>query len=461
VTPRFRVVDADELVEEVKPGPGDRDLPFEEAKPGGLPPARLVQDPETRQASPVEPGRAPNLAIAELVKKGLAPVSGTRELTGPRKPKLEEGIPVALTGRVVEKETGNPVPRASVVLRSTFFLRRVFYDHHLLEVARAVTDEDGEFVIRRLNVDPVHFGKGGLVFVSATSPDHSPLSPAVLSGVTPGYKNRLPDLHVSRERHTVTGRVIDYWENKPVVGGRVVATGEILPIHYPKDQREALFLSAPEARTDEKGRFVLENVGRGTQYISVHGGDDCAGYVQVQVPTKGDVVIRSRQIRGRIEGRVLDARDRPLAVVMVEGGDNSTHTFADGGFVLENFRGDRVDITFTHPDFRTKVVRGVENGSREVLVRLEHRWPEIRLRVRDHATNRPIRIVTIRLHFEGDDKPPLPASPQSVSNKGIHRIRVPEGTAAATVSAEGYEEQIVFLAGSQQGDVREVVLRKQ
>ena len=361
---------------------------------------------------------------------------------------------------MVEKETGEPVPRASVILRSTFFLRRVFYDHHLLEVARAETDARGEFAIQRLNVDPIHFGVGGLVVVSATSPDHSPLPPVVLRGVTPGYENRMPDLVVSRVKHRITGRVLDYWEGKPVVGGRVVATGEILPIHYPKDQREALFLSAPQATTDEKGRFVLENVGPGKQYVSIHGGDDCAGYLLVNVPVEGEVVLMSRQLRGRIEGKVLDGEDRPIAVVKVDGGDNSTHTFADGGFVLENFRGEKVNLVFTHPDYETTVVSGVADGSREVVVRLVRRWPELSLLVRDHANDEPIDVVSIVLQFEGEEKPPQPSSPHSVSKQGLHRIRVPEGAVTATVAADGYEEQVVFLSGVAEGEIRKVVLRR-
>ena len=462
--PRFRIVDGDELrkvMESGRRGPLSKEEVGKllEAM-GQLPPARVLNDPDTGRPTPTKPGRARKLPLADLLRDGLDPVEGTRELTGERKPKLDEGIPVALTGRVVEKETGEPVEGASVILRSTFFLRRVFYDHHLLEVARGETDSRGEFAIQRLNVDPVHFGKGGLVVVSVTSPDHSPLPPVVLRGVTPGYENRMPDLVVSRVKHRITGRVLDYWEGKPVVGGRVVATGEILPINYPKDQREALFLSAPEATTDEKGRFVLENVGPGKQYVSVHGGDDCAGYTQVTVPMKGEVVLRSRQIRGRIEGKVLDAEDRPIAVVKVDGGDNTTHTFADGKFVLENFRGDVVNLVFTHPDYETKRVLGVENGAREVLVRLVRRWPEMSFVVRDHGTDAPIEIVSIRLRFEGDEKPPLPASPHSVSKQGVHKLRVPDGAVAATVAAEGYEEQVVFLSGVAEGEIREVVLRR-
>jgi hypothetical protein len=434
--------------------------------PGGPPvvvppPAPPVALPGIRTEGPRLPeptASPPERTVEDLVEGGLTSVEGTIVLKTKGPAKVEPGVPVALSGRVVEKESSQPVAGATVLLHSAFYVRALFYDHHLREVARVRTDPDGRFLVERLDVDPVHFGKGGRVYLSVRSADHAPLLSIPLDGVRAGYRNRLPDLVLSRERHVVRGRVLDRWEGEPVAGGRVVATGEIHPIHYPKDQREALFLSSPHATTDEEGRFVLENVGPGTQMISVHGGDDCAGYLQVKVPLKGEVVIRARQIRGRIEGKVIDEFDRPIPLVRIDGGENTTHTFADGTFVLENFRGDLVDLSLTHADYRPATSRQVPDGSRGLTVRMASRWPLVRFRVTAHGDGAPVPIVSVKLEFPGQPVP-VPASPFFLSAAGVHAVRVPDGATTATIEAEGREAAEVDLTGVRDGDTVDVILR--
>jgi hypothetical protein len=195
--------------------------------------------------------------------------------------------------------------------------------------------------------------------------------------------------------------------------------------------------------------------------ISVHGGDDCAGYLRVQVPAEDEVVLRARQIRGRIDGRVIDEWDRPVPLVMVEGGDNSTHTFEDGRFRLENFRGDAVDLRFSHADYRPTIRERIVDGSREVVVRLKSRWPLVRFRVREHAGDAPVPVVSIVLHFGKTAQPPTPASPHYLSAAGVHAVRVPAGAERAEVSAEGHEPAEVILTGVRDGDLVPVVLRRE
>jgi hypothetical protein len=365
---------------------------------------------------------------------------------------------VSLTGRVVEADGGAPIVGARLVVSSTFYVRRYFYDHHLREVARVEADGDGRFLIERLNVDPAHFGRGGSLFLTVTADGHAPALAVALADVSPGVANRLPDVALQRATQTLRGRVTDIWRGLPVVGARVVATGAVDPVAYPKDERAALFVGAPTCTTDGDGRFVLEGLGAGVQTISVHGGDDCVGWEVVALPREGEFLMRTRQIGGRIEGTTLDERGEPVSLVTINGGDNSTHSFADGRFVLENFRGDVVSIRFTHPDYAPVVVDGVRNRAAGLVVHMERPRPTIVLDVRDPDTSAPVTRVRLQTTFAEGSAPPAATSPQRLSADGMYSVRVPEGATSVRVSAEGRTSETVPLVGRVDGDVVRVLL---
>ena len=178
------------------------------------------------------------------------------------------------------------------------------------------------------------------------------------------------------------------------------------------------------------------------------------------VPLKAGLTIYSRALRGRIEGQVLDEYDRPVSLVRIDGGGNTTHSFASGGFVLENFRGDTVTVVFTHVDYQPHPVEGVTDGERELLVRLTSKWPKVRFRVVGHGKGKPIREAKIELVAAEGALAPLPSSPFYLSKEGVHAVRIPDGIAKAAVSAKGREPTEVDLTGARDGDEIEVVLRK-
>ena len=398
------------------------------------------------------------MELAYFVANGAAAVDRAVELVGERRPQLEEGIPVSLTGRVVEAEGGAPVLGACLIVSSTFYVRRYFYDHHLREVARALTDADGVFRIERLNADPAHFGRGGRLYATVTAEGYAPALAIPLAEVTPGVANRLEDVALVRAAETLHGRVVDYWEGRPVVGARVVATGAVDPVPYPKDERAALLVGAPAGTTDADGRFVLEGLGRGVQVISVHGGDDCVGRSSVVLPHGGEFTVRTRQIRGRIEGTTVDGSGDPVALVTVEGGGNSTHSFADGRFVLENFRGDAVTVTFTHPDYPPVVVPGVRDGAAGLVVRLERPRPVIVLEVTEEDTAAPVKRVQVGFWYADGGGRPATTSSQRLSADGRYEVRVPEGAVSLSVSAEGRKGQDVSLAARADGETVRLLL---
>jgi len=415
-------------------------------------------DPATGEAPVAAPGRPAALEIAAFVAAGGLTTDPVVELVGMRKPELEEGVPVSLAGRVLEAEGGAAVAGARVVVSSAFYVRRYFYDHHLREVARAETDSDGAWRIDRLNVEPVHFESGGRLYLTATAEGHAPALAVPLARVTPGIANRVKDVSLERVAGALRGRVLDMWEGKPVVGARVHATGAIDPIQYPKDQRAALFVGAPSAVTDGEGRFLLEGLGRGIQMVSVHGGDDCAGSEGVVIPFKGECVLRTRALRGRIEGTMTDGKGNPLALVLVEGGENTTHSFADGRFVLENFRGDAVKMTFSHPEYRDVVLERVGDGTAGLVVRMEHPRPTIVLDVKDVATAAPVKRIGVG--YGSDPATPTGPEPGSayLSADGRYVVRFPDGETQLFIYAIGWEPATVDLAGRADGEVVPVLL---
>lgn len=420
-------------------------------------PAVPAFDPATGGTVAVEPGRPPTVAIADFVADPAAAAKAV-ELVGDRRPALEEGVPVSLSGRVLAAEDGAPVAGATVVLSSTFYVRTHLYDHHLREVAHATTDADGVFTVERLNAEPAHFGRGGLLHLTATAPGRAPALAVPLSGVSPGVAHRVADLRLAAAPLSLAGRVLDEWEGRPVAGARVYATGAVDPIAYPKDQRAALFLGAPAATTDAEGRFLLEGLGRGVQVISAHGGDDCLGSERLLLPRTGEAVLRTRGIRGRIEGTTVDGEGSPVPLVAVMGGGNTTHSFADGRWVLENFPGDEVDIRFSHPDFPAVVVAGVADGTTGLLVRMEAPLPAVILEVSDRDTGAPVPRVRVEFLLDGGGPAGDGTSPERVSPAGRHEVRLPAGAAALRISAEGRSAAEVPLAGRIDGEVVPVLL---
>ncbi len=423
--------------------------------------ARLDGDESSDDVAPVTSGTPDALAYATFVAAGPRAVADAAEIVGERRPTVEQGVPVALAGRVLRDEDGQPLRDATVVVSSTFYVRTLFYDHHLREVARAVTDAGGAWSVERLNADPVHFGRDGRVYVTVLAEGRAPLLAVPLGDVTPGFANRLPDVRLAAATETLHGRVLDWRRHEPVVGARIVATGTIDPVRYPKDEREALFVGAPSAVTDADGRFELTGLGRGVQTLSAHGGDDCIGTLVVALPETREATLVTRPIRGRIEGRVEDAAGAPVPLVLVDCGENSTHSFADGRFVLENFGDDVVRVTFEHADYRTVALDAVRDGTSGLLVRLEDARPLLVLDVRRTRDDAPVDRIRAEYRFADGSREPLPGSPFDTAPKGTgrHALRVPHGAVALRVTAPRLAGETLDLAGRSDGEVVALLLR--
>jgi len=180
----------------------------------------------------------------------------------------------------------------------------------------------------------------------------------------------------------------------------------------------------------------------------------------VILPHEGEFLMRTRTIGGRIEGTTVDEHGDPVALVVVAGGENYTHSFGDGHFVLENFRGKVVTLTCTHADYLPVTVTNVADGATGVVARLERRQPMVNLEVHDAATSAPILHTVVEFVIDDPAARPDPTSPHHLSTDGRFPIRVPAGVSALDVSAAGYERKRVSLAAPVDGETVRVVLAK-
>jgi hypothetical protein len=192
--------------------------------------------------------------------------------------------------------------------------------------------------------------------------------------------------------------------------------------------------------------------------VSVHGGDDCVGEDLVTLPREKDFVLKTRRIGGRIEGTTLDEYGKPISIVTILGGENSTHSFADGRFVLENIRGDVITIVFTHPDYTPVTLEGVQDGAAGLVVHMLKPRPSIVLVVRDADSSEPVTKIRVEMTFADEKARPAPTSPVRLAKDGRYEVRLPEGATSVTVSAVGLASQTMPLAGRNDGEVVPVLL---
>jgi protocatechuate 3,4-dioxygenase beta subunit len=421
--------------------------------------AQLFASPERDPLLMSDPERvreAPRMDLAAFAAGGVDSVDGAAELVGERRPDMHEGKPAGLTGRVLSQESGEPIAGAQVVVSSTFYVRRHLYDHHLRAVARAFTDADGRYVIPRIDIDPAHAGTVDQLSLTVTAGGYASSRARPVIASVSRITNRVPDVKLATASHTLSGRVLDIWEGAPVAGARVYATGSVDPVQYPKDQRDAIFVGVPTAVTDADGRFELVEVGPGVQVVSIHGGDDCVGRESVVVPREGALVIRTRGIGGRIAGRAVDAFGDPVPLVAVQGGGNSTHSFADGTFVLENFREDELTVVFSHPEYQRVVLSGLADGSEGVEVRLLHSQPRVRIRVRrgwDGSLVKRLGIVAIAASGDAVQA----TSPLYLADDGVHEVVVPAGAVSLRINVHPTLPLMVDAASAQDGDTFDVL----
>ncbi|MHC4601425.1 MAG: hypothetical protein ACYS47_20710 [Planctomycetota bacterium] len=386
--------------------------------------------------------------------------SGTYEVKKDRAVNLEAGKTTRLKGRIVDAETGVGLPDASVVLFSTFYKRQVFYDHHLHEVAGVVTSGDGRFEIANFNVEAFHFGSAGKAFLTVICEGYVSRVGAYLDRLLPGVENDAGEIPLEKGGLVLRGRVFGR-KGEPVVGATVACTGEIFPTEYSKDQRYKFLPRFPHAITDVDGTFEIRGI-LGRHWVTVHVGPDSVASVlgDYYGPAPPKPLVFSVLAGGWVEGRIVDAEDRPVADAVVYGGQNSTHSYADGSFRLENIEGTLIDVVVRHHLFRTENFGKARVGEGGLKIVLHHRLPRVVFLVRDGDSTEPVADVRIRFGPAEALGPNLPDSPLYRDDGGRFTVVVPEGARFATVETEHHRTQQIGFETVQDGQEIEVTLQR-
>jgi protocatechuate 3,4-dioxygenase beta subunit len=365
-------------------------------------------------------------AITGLLVLGMFVIPGTyevkRDLVGgsidpdapPFVPSRELDVgTAALKGRVFDEE-GKPLAGAIVSLAGSGFWP-----------ARSVESQhDGRFRWRQIpaGVYELRVSKGALVA--------APLEGLILDpGAQRSFGVKLA------QGWTLAGRVVDAKTGTPVRDAEVtVATG-------------ALGLHSRETETDARGHFELVGVVGAEQNVYV----EATGYIIAgplsQRRDSPELAVRLERA-ARIEGRVVDARGRPIAGAAIrafgEGGEASTpppgsdtlsvtsgpvlpisaarsgslafvgqvNSSADGRFVLDKLRAGSYTVAATHPDFTpsSSGVLSVRAGATRSGVRIVMRpGTELAGRVVDER-GQGLEAIPVELRAPGERLPRMAVS---------------------------------------------------
>ena len=346
----------------------------------------------------------------------------------------KEPVTTAVRG-VVRDADGDPIVGAEVILYSSFYLRQAYYDHRVRQIGRVLTDADGVFDMRPIDLDTVHFGADGDVLVSVRHPHHPDIIAQPLPGIVPGRESDVGDLVLPARAARVFGVITDL-EGRPVQGAFVRASGALNPADYDKTERMVVLGACPTAITDAQGRYDLGGFAGGLHEISIHVRIDCVAHARGIWTGEREWSLRVLVGNG-IRGRVIDPTGAPVAAAVVSAGVNWTPTNSDGTFWLDNIPAGPLTVEVAHHLWRTVFVRGVPTRSEgtaiDLEIALEERLPRLTLDVVDER-EKPVALVAIDWVWPQGPGRFAPDSRFWHDPRGVFELVVPEGSAGALVS---------------------------
>jgi hypothetical protein len=223
----------------------------------------------------------------------------------------------------------------------------------------------------------------------------------------------------------------------------VRASGVVNPVDYDKTERLVVLDTCPVARTDDEGRYVLEDFAPGEHEISVHVRMDCVVHVRGRWEGEREWSVRVRA-GNAVRGRVIDPSGAPVAAAVVAGGGNWTPTNADGTFWLDNVERGPLTLEVAHHAWHTAHLRDVATDGDEVTVTMDRPLPRVTLSVVD-GSGAPVPLVAIDWTWPEGTAPGrfVPDSRFWHDPTGVFAVIVPEGASAARVSdAAGHQHAL-------------------
>lgn len=399
-----------------------------------------------------DPLRTPARTVRSILEEGLVamrPLFGMAEVEREDDPvdpesevetadEIEDPLVTAVLGTVVDA-AGAPIAGAEVVLYSSFYRRHVKYGRHVREVGRSVAGDDGAFDLRPIRMDTVHFGADGEILLTVRHEGYAPIIAARQNGIVPEQENDLGALTLSPEALTLTGIIRDT-QGRPVEGAYLRASGHVNPVLYDKTERQVILKDCPTAVTDVDGRYALAGLPRGRQHISIHVNIDCVWHGDLTLRTNPQTFSLSVLAGGSVRGRVMDPDGHAIAAAVLHGGGNSTHSYADGTYWLDNITQGPFTLWVVHHLYRAVQVPGVMAGEENRDVVLDRPLPRVTLIVTEKEGGTPIDVIAIdwRLTPGGPPRESVPDSPFWHRGGGHYEVVVPERARGAFVSAEGY-----------------------
>ena len=371
-------------------------------------------------------------AAAVLDWSGVAQVERETRTASEAEEDTAAPITTAVRGVVVAAD-GAPIAGAEVILYSSFYLRQAYYDHRVRQIGRVLSDADGGFDLRPIDLDTVHFGADGDVLVTVRHAHYPDLVAQVLPGIRPGEESDVGKLVLPTRSARVFGVIRDL-AGQPVAGAIVRASGAMNPVDYDKTERMIVLDACPKAISDAQGHYDLRDFVAGVHEISIHVNIDCV--VHMRGTWSGEREWSPRVRAGNaIRGRVIDSDGEPVAAAVVAGGGNWTPTNPDGTFWLDNVQPGPLTLEVAHHQWQTVFVAGVETNAGGIDLELKQRLPRMTLEIVDEG-EAPVALVAIDWAWLSGRRRGrfAPDSRFWHDPRGVFELTVPEGATGALVS---------------------------
>ena len=263
------------------------------------------------------------------------PAKGAQAVKDAAEPKKDDGEPLHYKGTVVDKDTGKPIPGATVTVRRSILRSS---DNRVLQETRHTTGTDGTYAFE---IPPDQYASPYLyIELDVEHPDYAPRDRF-------GYA-----LSMTRKNEKLNERpffeTVELRPAKPITGRVETPEGEpakgVLVLAYSRTDKGGSFEygSFARAETDAEGRFRLPITTPGQAAYWFLPKDYAVELYVVPDGKRGDMGTITLKKGVSVAGRVLDVQGKPIKGVFVE---------------IERKRGNGPDLEAKNLGFISNVIR--------------------------------------------------------------------------------------------------------